>query len=85
MYLFVELLDHYVSFFEKKNPVVTDGYISGLVALIREHLDSAIAITAPDISALTNAKSHFGEVLKHIKRKKKDANASEQFSKIMLE
>jgi hypothetical protein len=81
----VELLDHYVSFFEKGNPVVTDGYISGLVALIREHLDTIIAVTAPDISAVSGAKLHFNEILQHIKRKKKDSNTSERFSKITLE
>jgi vacuolar protein sorting-associated protein 35 len=85
VYLFVELLDHYVSFFEKGNPVVTDGYISGLVALIREHLDTIIAVTAPDISAVSGAKLHFNEILQHIKRKKKDSNTSERFSKITLE
>jgi len=38
--LFVEILDHYVSHFEKENPMITAKYISGLVALINEHIDN---------------------------------------------
>jgi len=40
IHLFVEILDHYVAHFEAKNPMVTTKYISGLVALINEHIDN---------------------------------------------
>ena len=36
----MEILDHYVAHFEAKNPLVTTKYISGLVALINEHIDN---------------------------------------------
>jgi len=84
VYLFVELLDHYVCFFEERNPVVSEVYITGLVALIREHLDTVIPITAPDISAVSDAKAHFSEVLQHIKRKKNASETAERFTKITL-
>ena len=83
--MFVELLDHYVGFFEKKNPVVTDAYISGLVALIREHLDTVVPVTAPDITAVSDAKAQFSEILQYIKRKKNAPETSERFCKITLE
>lgn len=38
--LFVEILNHYVYYFENGNLEITDRYITGLVDLIREHLDA---------------------------------------------
>mmetsp|Transcript_15259 Transcript_15259/g.22918 ORF Transcript_15259/g.22918 Transcript_15259/m.22918 type:complete len:880 (-) Transcript_15259:6716-9355(-) len=38
--LFVEILDIYLIHFERANPVITPKYISGLVALIQEHIQN---------------------------------------------
>ena len=38
--LFVEILDHYVAHFEKKCPTTTAKFITGIVALINEHVDN---------------------------------------------
>ena len=38
--LFVEILDHYLAHFEKKCPTTTAKFITGIVALINEHVDN---------------------------------------------
>ncbi|KAH8074057.1 hypothetical protein JL721_2616 [Aureococcus anophagefferens] len=38
--LFVEILDHYIAHFEKKCPTTTAKFITGIVALINEHVDN---------------------------------------------
>jgi vacuolar protein sorting-associated protein 35 len=78
--LFVELLEHYLYFFEKKNPLITHAYISGLIALINEHLNSLNAIGNDK-----EAKAHFIEVIRTIKKKKMDSSeVSEMFSHIQI-
>lgn len=78
--LFVDLLEHYVYFFEKKNPLITHAYITGLIALINEHLNSLNAIGSDK-----EAKAHFVEVLCYIKKKKMNASdVSEMFSQIQI-
>ena len=80
--LFVELLDHYVHFFEKKNPVITHSYITGLVALIKEHIGSRDSIGD---SAVAAAKSHFAGVVQYIKLRKNDPGTTEHFSAVQLD
>jgi vacuolar protein sorting-associated protein 35 len=75
--LFVDLLEHYVYFFEKKNPMITHAYITGLIALINEHLNSLNAV-GNDKDAI----AQFVEVIRYIKKKKTDAAVSEMFSQI---
>jgi vacuolar protein sorting-associated protein 35 len=77
--LFVDVLEHYVFFFEKKNPSVTHGYISGLVALIKEHLSSL-----PGDENLTEAKSQFLEVTRYILKKKEETDSAQLFAPVNL-
>jgi vacuolar protein sorting-associated protein 35 len=77
--LFVDILEHYVFFFEKGNPLVTHGYISGLVALIKEHLR-----TLSGGDALQEAKAHFQEVNRYILRKKEEASTAQLFAPVNL-
>ena len=78
--LFVDLLEHYLYFFEKKNPLITHAYITGLIALINEHLNSMNAIGNDK-----EAKEHFVEVIRYIKKKKMDSSdVSEMFSHIQI-
>lgn len=77
--LFVDLLEQYVYFFEEKNPVITDAYVSGLIALIGEHLDS---LTNSNVSV--DGQAHFNEVLEYIKRKKSADETAERFAQIKI-
>jgi vacuolar protein sorting-associated protein 35 len=80
--LFVDLLDHYLYFFEKKNPSITGNYISGLVALIKEHADNLGQFGGADTSAVGEAKTHFLEIVRHIKEKKGHPDSSALFANI---
>jgi vacuolar protein sorting-associated protein 35 len=53
--LFVDLLEHYLFFFEKKNPLIQHGYITGLVALIKEHLNN---LSLASSTAVREAQTH---------------------------
>ena len=80
MTLFVDLLEQYLYFFEKKNPLITHAYITGLIALINEHLNSMNVIGNDK-----EAKAHFVEVIRYIKKKQIDASdVSEMFSHIQI-
>lgn len=81
----MELLDHYVNFYEQENPVIVDTYITGLVALIREHLDNASAAQGAHLAAVSDAKAHFHEILHFIRRKKEEEETAERFGRIKLE
>mmetsp|Transcript_28049 Transcript_28049/g.42774 ORF Transcript_28049/g.42774 Transcript_28049/m.42774 type:complete len:1139 (+) Transcript_28049:153-3569(+) len=77
--LFVDLLEQYLYFFEENNPVITDAYVSGLIALIGEHLDS---LTNSNVSV--DGQAHFNEVLEYIKRKKSSDETAERFAQIKI-
>jgi Vacuolar protein sorting-associated protein 35 len=81
--LFVDILEHYLYFFEKKHPSVTGNYITGLVALIREHTNNLGPLgSGPDSVAIGEAKNHFLEIVRHIQRMKEKAEKAEHFSSI---
>lgn len=82
--LFVDLLEQYVFFFEKKNPLITHNYVTGLVALIREHLNN-LESHGIDPRVVADARGQFSEVIRHIKRKKTDEATSELFSPIQVD
>lgn len=75
--LFVDLLEHYIFFFESKNPLVTAAYISGLLALIKEHLSSAEAL-----GNTQDAKAHFSALLSYIRERKTDPETVEAFAAV---
>ena len=78
--LFVELLEDYLVLFENGNSLVTASYISGLVALIKEHLNSASSL-----GSTREAKSHFGGTLDYIRAKKVDPSSAELFAEVQVE
>jgi vacuolar protein sorting-associated protein 35 len=80
--LFVELLDHYVFFFEKKNPVITHIYITGLVALIKEHISSR---DGTGDQGVAEAKAHFSGIVQYIKAKKSDPGTAELFAPVQTD
>lgn len=75
--LFVDLLEHYIFFFEKKNPLITHSYISGLVALIREHLSS-------QLGGEVETKANFLEVLRYLKEKKAEESSAALYGPVLL-
>jgi vacuolar protein sorting-associated protein 35 len=87
VYLFVDLLDHYVYFFEKGNPSITDKYVSGLAALIKEHLRTLTPSGSGDAVAINESKSQFDEILRYIQGKKEssDSVTAERFSLIQCD
>lgn len=76
---FVDLLEHYVYFFEKKNPLITHAYVTGLVALLKEHLSTLSALGSDG-----EAKGQFLEVVRYIKERKADAESAELFSNVQI-
>lgn len=80
--LFVDLLENYVYFYEECNPVITEAYVTGLVALIREHLESLSEVAGSDAASVADAKIHLDQVIEYIERKQKDDETAERFSKI---
>lgn len=87
VYLFVDLLDHYMHFFEKGNPAITDKYVSGLVALIKEHLTTLTPLGSSGAATINEAKSHFNEILRYIQSQtmSSDATTVERFSLIQCD
>lgn len=77
--LFVEILDHYVFYFERENPVITDKYVSGLIALINEHIDGMRDFSDTSVQA----QAHYRQILQHIARKKNAKETAERFASIV--
>jgi len=82
--LFVDLLEHYLFFFENKNPVITHNYITGLLALIKEHLGNLESSFQGD-SGVFEAKGQFLEVIQYIKQKKADDSTAEMFDPVQVD
>jgi len=80
MYLFVDLMEHYMYFLEKKNPVVGAQYVTGLAALVKEYLRNAT-----DARAVSDAKHHFIGVVKEIQRKKAAEATAELFAPVEVD
>jgi vacuolar protein sorting-associated protein 35 len=82
--LFVTLLDLYLYFYEKKNPSVSGNYITGLVALIKEHADnfSQLGGGGVDSTAVEEAKGQFLQIVRHINTLKQSTETAEQFAGI---
>ncbi len=76
--LFVDILDTYLYHFEKQTPLISDKYISGLVALVNEHVNSIGANPA-----IAEAKFHFVQIVKSIEDKKEDALNSARYGNIV--
>jgi len=81
--LFVDILDQYVYFYENECPVITDKFVSGLVALITEHMENIGAATTDSV-AVAEARGHFEQTIRYIKMKKNDEETAEQFAPIQV-
>ena len=82
--LFVDLMEQYVLFFERRNPAITHAYITGLAALIKEHLNNASSFDGESLP-VADAKAHFNALMRYIKMKKTDPATAELFTPIQIE
>jgi len=64
--LFVDLLEHYLYFFEHKVPSITHPYVSGLLALAKEHIGKRE--TTGNLIVL-QAKAHYLSLVEYVKGK----------------
>ena len=78
--LFIHILDHYVFYYEYKKPIITDRIISGLVALIWEHMNN---IGIDGSSAFVDTRSHIFHIIWYIKQKKIKSNMMKIFVPIV--
>ena len=58
---------YYVYYYEVGNPAITDKFVSGLIALVNEHLQS-VGVTSS--AAVAETKAHYGQIVDLIKKKK---------------
>jgi len=77
--LFVDILEKYIYFYEKDNPMITDKFISGLIALINEHIGSIGSKSA----SIAGSRSHFTKVVEYIEEKKNQTNSAEKFQSVI--
>jgi len=77
--LFVDILDQYIYFYERDNPIITDRFISGLIALINEHIGNIGAQSA----TITNAKSQFYKIIEYVEEKKTQTNSAKRFQLVV--
>jgi vacuolar protein sorting-associated protein 35 len=81
--LFVNLLDLYLFFFEKGNPNITANYITGLVALIKEHVDNLSQFGGSvDNTPVGESRSQFLQIVRYIKQMKNGEETKEKFASI---
>ena len=78
VHLFVEIFESYLYFFERNNPAITDKFISGLIALITEHISSAEAQ-----GSIPQVKTQFVDIVRYIQGKKSDSVSGGRFAPIV--
>ena len=77
IYLLVDILAAYVLFYERKSPVISTKYITGLIALIKEHFGSS------ELDA-NGCMLNFRQMIGYINRKKSDSSTAELFAAINI-
>ena len=75
--LFIDILEHYLFLFENNCPVISAAYISGLVALTREHIRNAL--NSPEIEQTTD---QLNNVIRYIQEAK---TRDERFASVEVE
>jgi len=85
IFLFVDLLDHYLFFFDKKCPTIRDAYVTGLVALIKEHIGNLGGSMGGLSPVMSKAREQFLQIVHIIKEKKANSETKEQYSSINVD
>lgn len=74
----MEIFESYLYFFERNNPAITDKFISGLIALIKEHITSI-----DSQSSIVQVKEQFVDIVRYIQAKKSDSICGGRFESIV--
>ena len=69
-------------FFVKGNPSITGNYISGLVALVKEHVDNLVGMGGVDTTGIGATKEHFLRVVRHINTMKGKDDTQDKFATV---
>jgi vacuolar protein sorting-associated protein 35 len=77
--LFVEILNQYLYYFERGNESITPNYISGLVALINDHIDNM-----EEGDQRTEVETFYQNTLKHITGRKAQEQFAEKFAEVAI-
>jgi len=77
VHLFVEILNHYLYYFERGCPSIQEKYLSGLIQLINEHVDGM-----DHTDARAEVETTYRNTLTHIAKKKQDPGTAAQYAKI---
>lgn len=67
-------------YYEVGNPAITDKFVSGLIALIKEHLES---VGGTSSTAVAETKTHYGQIVDLIMKKKTEKETAERFGVIV--
>lgn len=76
--LFVELLEHYVYYFERGNSKIEPRHLEGLISLVNEHIDR---LDAGDRAQLA---PRYRNTIEHLRRKQADPETAARFGGINL-
>eukprot|EP00937_MAST-01D_sp_MAST-1D-sp2_P003658 g3658.t1 len=79
VHLFVEILNQYLYYFERGNPSITPNYISGLIALINDHIENM-----EEDEARTEVELFYQNTISHIKLVKTKEEFAEKFAEITV-
>eukprot|EP00560_Eucampia_antarctica_P001657 CAMPEP_0197835270 /NCGR_PEP_ID=MMETSP1437-20131217/25280_1 /TAXON_ID=49252 ORGANISM="Eucampia antarctica, Strain CCMP1452" /NCGR_SAMPLE_ID=MMETSP1437 /ASSEMBLY_ACC=CAM_ASM_001096 /LENGTH=1019 /DNA_ID=CAMNT_0043440573 /DNA_START=48 /DNA_END=3107 /DNA_ORIENTATION=+ len=79
--LFVDILDRYVFHYEMDNPVISSNFVSGLIALITENMESIDAEQTESV-AINQANNQFNQIVKYIVEKKNNPSTAARFKLI---
>ena len=79
VHLFVEILNQYLYYFENDNQMITSKYISGLIALINEHIENM-----DQSEQRSEVEAHYHNTLEHIKGMQANEKTAEKFAPIEL-
>lgn len=79
VHLFVEILNQYLYYFEAGNSAITEKYVSGLIALINEHMENMEAS-----EQRAEVEAHYRNTLAHIKGMQAADATKEKFVGIVL-
>jgi len=63
-----------------QSPAITDKFVSGLIALVNEHLQS-VGVTSS--AAVAETKAHYGQIVDLIEKKKVEKETAERFGLIV--
>ncbi len=75
--LFVDILDHYLYYFENDNPIIQARYITGLIALINEQF-GAVAQGQTDLATV----AHYKNTIDYIRQKQAAPETNTKFMAI---